>query len=438
MDTKSLFGQVVKAATAFGLTVGKFTKTESEYERTFVNSKGAAKDVEQPEEYLRPVEFEDDDETRVFVEICKHFLNDVEASAGLNPEDGVYQDPHWGHTTGFFAGELSIDPHNLKKGYQDFRVGLFKEKRKFDVVVRPNFLFDDEPTIAISRMSIKIKHPELVDNQFSDSKKAHELDLLLSEGLPLKHHEADGQGFFFRDAKQMLMLLELGAATKWGKLGMAGHAGHSRVLAHWGKGVFQANTDALYKPKQMQLGWAGKYFYSAGPYALGDGAMKFCLKPLQEHKIEPTLDFDDAAQGAIRREHNWPEQAGDEIKFLLMVQIAKAEAIDRPEGEGHPPKSVMAAEYTDISWDDKIAEFEEVGVLTIKRETPDDWKDIDYFANLPISAWNTFDATRPLGQLFRARRVVHPAHRKERLTKVFGDEKGVHSWTCPFSGGGKF
>lgn len=436
MDKGKFAKLLFKNAVVIGAELDKIFSREGEYARDFSLAEAEAAQIMQPDKYLRPVEFIDNKdkaaENKLIKDLKIHFAKDVPTGDGAAAKDGAYQDPHWGHTTGFFAGKLEIKADNLNKSFKDFRVGLFAKDRTYDVVVRPNFLFDNEPKIAISRMSIKINYPELVHNEYQGN--ANELDLLLSEGLPLECEDSDGQGFFFRDAKQMLLLLDLAKRKGLGKIAMAAHGGNGTVLKSWKNDTFDEATDDLYEKEQRRRGWAGKHFYSAGPYALSDGAMKFCLKPKQEHQLGELLKVDDPRQGAVRREHNWPEGSGDEVTFTLKVQIATDGAISRPDGEGHPPKSVMAAEYADLEWDDKIAPFEEVGTLTICRKPPEHWKDVAHFANLPISAWNTFHCMRPLGQLFRARQEIHKHHREVRLRKSFRDEDGITSWTCPFSG----
>jgi hypothetical protein len=56
----------------------------------------------------------------------------------------------------------------------------------------------------------------------------------------------------------------------------------------------------LKTPAATTTGWAGKAHFSAGPFALGDGAMKMCLRPRQKHTIEQVMPADPNASRGHR------------------------------------------------------------------------------------------------------------------------------------------
>lgn len=432
-EEKAKKQKVVKKVLGIGkkLPFGRFLP--SRYIRDF--SSADLKD--QPADYLRPVEVVDEDEAHVTEKLMEYFASDVPEGSGK--ANCIYQDPHWGHTTSELYGELTISPDDLP---ENFRVGLFREPGTYDAFARANFLYDDSPDIAISRLSVKIRHPELVPNVYHPDGKAHELDLLLSEGRPFKRvqlergieqPEQDGQGFFFRDARQMWMLNRI---NRLGKLGLSLFLNKrtGEVFESW-LTTFKNNTDKLYEDEQMSLGWAGKYYYSAGPYALNDGAMKFALQPRQEHGLGQAASKAPPGPGTLHRGQRWPDHDPAEVAFDLHVQIATHAAITVPEdGGAHPDKSIMAAEYTDLAWDETHARFVKVGTLTLRRERPEHWTKNDDWYALPMNAWNTFDSMRPLGQLFRVRKEVHRHHRDERLVKSYEEPDTRTRWKCPFSG----
>ena len=401
--------------------------------------------------YLNPKEFKDDDEPQIIEALIQTFVDDTTedddipegiAQSGGSKLNSNFQDPHWGHTTGHLYGELEID--NIDHLHEHLQVGLFKRKGRYDVYCRPNFLYDPSLPIAINRLSLKLKMPIPVPNVYSPDKVAHELDLLLSEGLPAgDNFEPDGQGFFFRDARQLLMANEM----KDGLFSLAKvlfDKTDARVAREWKTKIFDQNTNMLYRGYQTHLTWDKRWYYSAGPYRLGPGAMKFALEPSDPQlgdDIEIFAKPDMEAQPSEADYH--PSTAHAEtfnrldedtsIKFTLKVQVASEAAIPEPK-DGDPPKSVMAAEYTDISWDTKHAPFVPVGTLTLRPHRVDMTDPENRWYAMGFNAWNTFDEMAPLGQLFRARREVHKAHREARLKHSFADpDTSPTLGKCPFT-----
>jgi len=296
----------------------------------------------------------------------------------------------------------------------------------------------------ISRMSLKLKYPEVVPNVYAGSAK--ELDLLLSEGLVKSlHNDQDGQGFFFRDARQMLMAITMRHDSKARLAILMDHV-TGGIFKGW-RAMLSKNTDNLYGAAQQGRGWAGKHYFSAGPYALGPAIMKFAMRPLQEHPVSgPNPISTNPASFHRHSIEDWFAMH-NKAEFDLCIQIATADSIPQPQ-QDDPPKQVMATEYTDLTWNEEAAPFWRVGKITLEgplddgKQQPDSWyqeKDDRWYSTeenqyaVRFNAWNTFENTRPLGQLFRARKSVHGYHRETRMKHCFGDtpQPGTH---CPFSG----
>jgi hypothetical protein len=138
-----------------------------------------------------------------------------------------------------------------------------------------------DPTLgfAVNCIALKLKYPGPVPNAYAPGGTAPELDLLLVEGQPGVN--AIGHEFFARDARQMDMATALKPPT----------AATLGVLSKWRslvtlKGVIDS-VGSLIKPSRTPptnaVGWADRPYFSLGPFALGEGLMKFCLTPRQSH-----------------------------------------------------------------------------------------------------------------------------------------------------------
>jgi len=189
----------------------------------------------------------------------------------------------------------------------------------------------------------------------------------------------------------------------------------------------------LYRGNQPRLTWDQKYYFSAGPYALGPGAMKFALEPVVQ---EPGAHIHPLKHPYARHFEAFQKLRGEgwEARFNLLIQVATPEAIPTPK-EGDPPKCVMAAEYTDLAWNTDVAPFQKVGTLSLRAHDVEPEDASTHWYAMPFSAWNTYAETRPLGQLFRARRQVHRHHFDTRLGHSFKAAKPYPApGKCPFHG----
>lgn len=387
---------------------------------------GAMPDDEVANGYLIPHEVYEADEDTIAERVSGALEDQTRQYTPLiGRDDPTFHEPHWGHTNGVLRGTLRIDAiENLP---EDFRVGLFAENREYPVVARSGLAKDPDLGFAINRLAIKLEYPEPLPNMYAASGQANELDLLLVAGTP--EVNAINHTFFARDARQLDVAVSLKPPSlqtvktllNWRNIALL--LGIRKTVA---KGM------ALHRqPSERSVGWAGKPYFSLGPFALGEGAMKFCLTPVGSHEVAQydPLKSDVTALYAEHMEA-WLA-AGEDAEFRLGVQLARPECIPEP-GPGDPPKGVMAAEYCDIIWDETLSPYVDVGTLTLRADAAVNTADV--WGNLQFNAWNTPKSMRPLGQLFRLRKHAHKAHSNVRVSHLYGGKPGEMVGKCPFSG----
>lgn len=389
-------------------------------------------DLEQDQEaggYLRPQEHVDPDEDLLISQIRGATVADTRRlPEHAAKDDPSFHEPHWGHGTGLLQGTLAID--SIEALPERFRVGLFEQHASYPVVCRPNFFHEKKVGLAAGRLAIKVRYPGAVPNVYEADGEARELDLLVAEGSP----ELNGVGhaFFFRDARELAMLTTLNPPSPKAARTLLDPRNWP-VLARVLRRVRAASRYAR-KPPATTTGWAGKTYYSLGPFALGEGAMKFSLRPRQTHAISPIdLKKTDPTRPHRAAMEAWVA-AGEDAAFDLCVQLATPESIPAP-ADGDPPKSVMAAEYTDLQWDESRSPYLKVGTLTFPATPEADLSRTYPWSPLQSNAWNTLPTMHPLGQLFRVRKHVHEGHSEVRLEHLYDAEPGAMVDAAPFEAG---
>lgn len=417
---------VKKVGVMLGRLFDWFRTPEVHYERDFSGAAAPAP----VNGYLRHAEHpaKDDEEGRaaeaiLAEELADHFADDTRAlQLGCAVENEDFEDPHWGHTTGVFEGKLEVSPQD---GLPEmFRVGLFAKAETYHVICRPNYLYDDGPPIAISRLSIKVSTEDKLPKADTSDEEAKEVDLLLSEGVPFGLVEngtpvTDGQGFFFRDALQMLLahrakpIPDSKLRTALKVIWLLRNTATARALKEWAD-LLSTATDRLYDGPQARRGWAGKWYYSAGPYALGDGIMKYVLRPSQEHEIGEVDERLENPAGNHKANVSVGGLDGAPVQFDLLIQLATVGCIK--DGPEDLPEAVRATEFCDLAWDNDTAPLIKVGTLTLSPAAPERTEQI---WKLGFNASNTHSKMKPLGQLFRVRRRVHAHHREVRMKHSF-------------------
>ncbi|MEM6941608.1 MAG: hypothetical protein AAF943_16330 [Pseudomonadota bacterium] len=392
---------------------------------------------------VEAVEFKDPDEDRLFRDIMLCFAEDCLAHTCGAGQHEHFEDKHWGAGTGLVEGQLVIsDTSQLPFAC---RVGLFETAGSYPVVSRPNFLHDGGD-IRVSRLSLKLSTPFDVPNVYAFGGQARELDLLLSEGV--RQQEAgdqDGQGFFFRDARQLRYLSGFPKRPARSIMSLLNSANAAVFSAR--QKIMHDAVDTLYLPKHAHKNWAEKDYYSAGPYRLGGVLVKFALR--SRHSNIATVRAP-GGHGPARDQALWFaawERAGKPAVFDLCLQVARYGAIRAPSKRlGEPCKAVMATEFTDLVWDEGVSPFHKVGTLTLRScaaqaqgrpwyfEERDRWypRDMTPAYALRFNAWNTLPSMVPVGQLFRARKQVHAMHRETRLRHSMNAAKDLEA-ACPFA-----
>lgn len=383
-----------------------------------------------PEDLILVEEFKDPDEDQLFHDVMMSFAGDCLKNDRGAGHTEHFEDQHWGYTKnasdGLIEGELKItDISLLPKACHG---GLFSKAGTYPVVARPNFLHDGQD-IKVSRLSLKLKTDFDVPNVYAFEGHAKELDLLLSEGVQQDPTgDQDGQGFFFRDARQLRYLSWFANHKLWGLATLLNNANSAVFVAY--RKIMSGALDTLYKPEHAHKSWEEKDYYSAGPYGLNGVLVKFALRSRQESQAgtrKPGSHGPARDQGAWFE--TWQAEANPAV-FDLCVQVARYNAIPAPSRlQRDPCKAVMATEYTDLVWDEIEAPFIPVGTLTLQPsavqmeprpwyfEGRDRWYPRDHTAAyaLRFNAWNTLPDMEPVGQLFRARKQVHAMHRETRL-----------------------
>lgn len=439
---KSLAEMIIKWIVLLGqvLQLGQFFK--SRHARDYASAPTIA---EGPAEALVPVaEFEDPDESQLFHDLMISFAGDCLKQKRGAAHRAHFEDEHWGYTKGLIEGQLRIvDVSALPEAC---RVGLFEKPGSYAVVSRPNFLHDGDG-IRVSRLSLKLQTGFDVPNCYTLEGHAREMDLLFSEGVRQDATgDQDGQGFFFRDARQLRYLSWMKTHRLWAGLSLLNSANSAVFRAQ--QAVMSDALDTLYEPEHAHKSWDEKDYYSAGPYALGGVLAKFALRSRQPSKAETrTPGSDGPARDQGRWFADWQAGAAP-AEFDVCVQLARFGAIRAPKRiMDDPCKAVMATEFADLVWDETVSPFLPVGTLTLEpgmvatEPTPwyfqgrDRWygPDKTFPHALRFNAWNCLAEMRPVGQLFRARKRVHAMHRETRLRHSVAATPNL-SAMCPITG----
>ena len=412
---------IVFAALAAYLAYGFFAPHP--HRRVFAKGLG---DDEEMGGYLLPREVFDPDEDKIAEKVTAAFsAQTLQHKENIGREDPDFHEPHWGHTNGIIGGTLSIDQiENLPEA---FRVGLFAKGGTYPVVARSGVAVDRDIGFAINRLALKLKYPDPVPNAYAPGGTANELDLLFVAGT--SGTNALDHTFFVRDARQLntaaglkpLSLETLKTLANWRNIALLMDV----------RGRAKRLMEPHRRPPESTKGWAGKPYYSLGPFALGEGAMKFRLVPVTQHNVaEHDPMKRDVTQVYKANMDAWL-QDGKDAKFRLGVQLATRDCIPEPAADD-PPKSVMAAEYCDIQWDENVSPYIDVGTLTLKADAS--LNTAEMWGKLQFNAWNTLPSMRPLGQLFRLRKHAHAAHCTTRVAHIYGNTPGEMVGKCPFQG----
>ena len=144
-------------------------------------------------------------------------------------------------------------------------------------------------------------------------------------------------------------------------------------------------------------------YWSQTPYALGDRAVQYHLRPHQQ----ATSRLPDDAPPNFLRQRLQEDLARREARFDFMVQLQtdpKRMPIDDPM----------------VAWDPRLSPYRKVATLTLPVQRCDSPAQLQFCENLSFNPWRTLPAHRPLGDINYARLRVYPAiarfrHRRNQV-----------------------
>jgi len=405
--------------TAAGLGVlgylGLNILTKSTYSRT-LQGDGKTETVKGTDA-LKHREIVDEDEVTLFKTGVSDAVEDTKAK--------LSQDPHWGKTICMSNGTLTID--NVEALPEPLRKGLFSKNADYATVSRINVICDEKAGIAVPRIAIKIDYDKDVLNVYSPDGKAKEFDLLMCGGVPGENRP--GHEFFFGNAKEMNMFAYIGRPSL-ATLGLVGMARNWPILAK----VFGKVSAVVkaYVAEEFDKGVFGVTYFSLGPFACGEGIVKYSLQPKTgQHLLGKFLSVPTYIQGQKDGFVQW-QKSNQDAEFDLMVQVATQDCIPEPK-RGQHSKNAMATEMCDLHWDESKSPYVRVGTFKVKGAARDLCQDYQDFCPLQFNAWNTDKENRPLGQLFRMRRLVHENHAQWRVQHQYNRTPNAMVGKCPFA-----
>lgn len=364
---------------------------------------------------LKHREIVDKDETSLFKTGVTDAVEDTKAK--------LSQDPHWGKTICMNQGSLTID--NVEALPEPLRKGLFSKNAQYSTVSRVNVVCDEKAGFAVPRIAIKIDYDKDVLNVYSDSGKAKEFDLLMCGGCPGEN--SPGHEFFFGNAAEMNMFAYLGRPSL-ATLGLVGMVRNWPILF----GVLKSLKAAVqaFIAESFDKGAYEVNYFGLGPFACGEGIIKYHLRPKAgQNPLNKTLDIPSYIQGIKDGFSEW-QKSGSDAEFDLMVQVATEDCIS---GNGSCSKNAMATELCNLHWDEAKSPYVRVGTFKVKAGARDLCQDYQDFCPLQFNAWNTDEANRPLGQVFRMRRLVHGNHAQWRVQHQFNRTPNAMVGKCPFA-----
>lgn len=158
-------------------------------------------------------------------------------------------------------------------------------------------------------------------------------------------------------------------------------------------------------------------YWSTTPYKLGDGAMKFSLRPVSAAPPRRATASADKLRLALQA--HLQERAA-RFEFLVQLQTDPV---------------TMPIEDATVPWSETESPFQRVATLVIPRQACDSELSMEWGEGLSFSPWHGVQAHRPLGGINRARRKVYEimAARRRELGGVPKREPGLEDvrrhWT---------
>jgi len=138
-------------------------------------------------------------------------------------------------------------------------------------------------------------------------------------------------------------------------------------------------------------------YFSAVPYLLGSGAVKYCLTP---RAAAPELPDSNPGDNYLRD--------------AMVAALSRGDAVFDFAVQFQTDPITMPVEDAGVTWDETVSPFRKAATLTIPAQTFDTPERREFGDNLSFDPWRCLPEHRPLGGIGRARLQVYQALSKFR------------------------
>ena len=151
-------------------------------------------------------------------------------------------------------------------------------------------------------------------------------------------------------------------------------------------------------------------YFSSTPYALGEGAVKYCATPLIAAADSAAPAAANSPGTNFMRDAMQAQLRGGTAEFTFGIQLQSDAAR-------------MPVEDAATRWDENLSPFVAVATLRIAQQDFDNAARDRQGEDMRFSPWHCLAAHRPLGSINRARRVVYEgiSRLRRRVNGVAGD-----------------
>jgi hypothetical protein len=266
---------------------------------------------------------------------------------------------------------------------EEFRVGVFKEPRTFQALIR----FSNAGALAPIGG---------VTSDYVSDARGMAIKLLGVEGEKLLEDQklADTQDFllfsvntFFTSGPEDFFSL-MNAITS------------GRVANIWYLLTHPSITSALIRSLEKHPSLAEVQYFSAVPYRFGKKAAKYSTKPSWD---KPTRLPNNPGENYLREEMQ-ARLLKQDVYFDFMVQL-------------QTDPTLTPIENGLVQWPEDIAPFVKVASIRIPQQRFDSAEQLEYCDNLSFTPWHCLPEHRPLGSISRVRRIVYDSISKFRHEK---------------------
>lgn len=299
---------------------------------------------------------------------------------------------------GCVRAEFHVEPD----APEDLRIGVFRVPRVFPAYIRfSNGSSDDDTLGDIRGMAIKllgVDGPKALDSE-PDGR---------TQDFVLASHPA----FFSKDARSNRGLGEAMRSTTrpkspdrllfWMRPGRKRRSAWI-ALRHFLLPLrlreLKVLRDALSLIPEDLLAVT---YWSATPYALGDRAVKYVVRP---------RPADGSASDAIAASD---PKSPDRLRRAMAARLANGSAEFDFFAQVQADPRTMPVEDASIAWDEKAAPPRKVATIRIPSQTFESPEQLSFCENLSFTPWRALVEHRPIGGVNRARRRVYEALSRKR------------------------